>query len=714
MQKYIDDPFRYVPTLINALEISRKYHIGLHPRYTDHWGNINWVDAIKIRKTIRDALNKIKGTSGSKNIPFTTIQELEDLIHGAEIKIQASEEIKEFLQKIFFVHKSADNFIILSKERFILLAEIFGFSESRIENEDWEETERKAEDLTALELFKFMTKIDIRDKAPLYGFSDGRPEKAKERKMNPPTHVLFPLGHDSENRRVVNLAAKQKSVSVEIAQKYCPKCKLPTLLNKCEKCGGYTDFQLVCNTCQKSFPITEEKCDNCNAFLSKSAQKDLAIGPMFSKALEKFAISTPTVKGVKGLNNLYKSAEPLEKGILRAANEVFVFKDGTIRFDSTDIPFTHFTCDEIGITPDDAIRLGYTEDVYKNPITSGSQVIELKCQDIIITEYCANYFMRVAKFVDDELEYLYNQPRFYNIKEQRDFIGVYFAGLAPHTSAAIVGRCIGFCQINSGYAHPYWHAAKRRNCDGDEDGLLLLLEYLLNFSKYYLPSSLGGKMDAPLVISEVLSRKEVDGESHNVDFLAQYPLQFYEESQKYPKPKDMESYMRVAKHYIGKEGQYEGFMFTHPTENINWGPKRSAYSELGSMEEKVDAQMFLTEVIVAVNKQDVARKILTSHFTPDLMGNMRSFSTQSFRCIKCGAKFRRVPLSGKCLDCEGKVVLTVTKGMISKYLPKAMMLIERYDLGNYTKQRMNLLQQYILSLTDNPKVKQSKLSSFFS
>ena len=221
-------------------------------------------------------------------------------------------------------------------------------------------------------------------------------------------------------------------------------------------------------------------------------------------------------------------------------------------------------------------------------------------------------------------------------------------------------------------------------------------------------------MDAPLVLSVVLDPKEVDGESHNVDVLAQYPLQFYEDSQKYPKPKDMESYMRVAKHYIGKEGQYEGFMFTHPTENINWGPKRSAYSEVGSMEEKVDAQMFLTEVIVAVNKQDVARKILTSHFTPDLMGNMRSFSTQSFRCIKCGAKFRRVPLSGKCLECEGKVVLTVTKGMISKYLPKAMMLIERYDLGNYTKQRMNLLQQYILSLTDNPKVKQSKLSSFFS
>jgi DNA polymerase II large subunit len=251
-------------------------------------------------------------------------------------------------------------------------------------------------------------------------------------------------------------------------------------------------------------------------------------------------------------------------------------------------------------------------------------------------------------------------------------------------------------------------------CDGDEDGLLLLLEYLLNFSKYYLPSSLGGKMDAPLVLSVVLDPKEVDGESHNIDTLAEYPLKFYQDALEYPKPVKLESYMRVAKNYLGTEGQYEGFMYTHPTENINWGPKKSAYSELGSMSEKIDSQLFLTEAINAVNKQDVARKILQSHFTPDMMGNMRSFSTQSFRCIKCGEKFRRVPLSGKCNECEGKIVLTVTRGMISKYLPKAKALCERFDLGSYTAQRMELITQYITSLTDNPKVKQSKLSSFFS
>ncbi len=712
---YIQDPFKKIPPIKEALEISLKYKIGLHPRYTDHWGNLNGVDAISIRKLLKEVFKKIKAEEGSDTIPTFTIEELERTIPDEGFELPYNQNVIDAFLKIFFLHTAKQRSILISKDRMILLAELFGFGTSRVENENWEETEQKAKEMTALDLFKMMTKIEVKDKAPYYmGTRMGRPEKAKERKMNPPTHVLFPLGHDSENRRVVNLAAKQKSVKVEIAQKFCPKCNFHTIYNKCEKCGGYTEFHRVCNTCQKSFPIPETKCDKCGGYLSNSAIKELNVGHMFSKALEKFNISTPTVKGVKGLNNLFKSAEPLEKGILRAINDVYVFKDGTIRFDSTDIPFTHFTCEEIGITPEDALRLGYDVDIYGNPITSANQIIELKCQDIIITDHCAEYFTRVAKFVDDELEFLYHQPRFYKIKEKRDLIGHYFAGLAPHTSAAIVGRCIGFCQINSGYAHPYWHAAKRRNCDGDEDGLLLLLEYLLNFSKYYLPSSLGGKMDAPLVLSVILDPKEVDGESHNVDVLAEYPLQFYRDSLRYPKPNELESYMKVAKNYIGKKEQYEGFMFTHPTENINWGPKKSAYSELGSMEEKIESQMFLTDTINAVNKQDVARKILTSHFTPDLMGNMRSFSTQSFRCIKCGQKFRRIPLSGKCTECEGKVVLTVTKGMISKYLPKAMTLIENYDLGNYTKQRMELLKNYILSLTDNPKVKQSKLSSFFA
>ena len=56
------------------------------------------------------------------------------------------------------------------------------------------------------------------------------------------------------------------------------------------------------------------------------------------------------VKGVVGMISEAKLPEPIEKGILRAKHEVFTFKDGTIRHDSTDLPLTHFIPKEIGVT----------------------------------------------------------------------------------------------------------------------------------------------------------------------------------------------------------------------------------------------------------------------------------------------------------------------------------------------------------------------------
>ena len=48
-----------------------------------------------------------------------------------------------------------------------------------------------------------------------------------------------------------------------------------------------------------------------------------------------------------------------------------------------------------------------------------------------------------------------------------------------------------------------------------------------------------------------------------------------------------------------------------------------------------------------VDRQDVAKRLILSHFIPDLIGNMHLFSKQGFRCISCNAKYRRVPLAGK-------------------------------------------------------------------
>jgi len=360
-------------------------------------------------------------------------------------------------------------------------------------------------------------------------------------------------------------------------------------------------------------------------------------------------------------------------------------------------------------------ELGYSHDFKGNPLTNENQIIELKVQDVILSEDCAHYFIKVANFLDDELEYFYKMVRFYNISNKEDLIGHLVVGLAPHTSAGIIGRIIGFSPVRSIYAHPFWHAAKRRNCDGDEDGIMMLLDPLLNFSRYYLPSKIGGRMDATLVISSILDPNEIDVEAHNLDTMNKYSLEFYEATEKYLMPYKIEKIMNLVKNRLGTPEQYESIGFNIPTDNINEGPKTTSYKKYETMDEKIEAQLYLGKIIKAVNVKKVAEKILSTHFNPDILGNLRKFSIQKFRCVKCNSKYRRVPISnaGKCPKCGNKIILTVNSGGIEKYIPRALKLCNEFKLDNYTIQRMELIEEYVESLTNNPKIKQHKLADFF-
>ena len=133
------------------------------------------------------------------------------------------------------------------------------------------------------------------------------------------------------------------------------------------------------------------------------------------------------------------------------------------------------------------------------------------------------------------------------------------------------------------------------------------------------------------------------------------------------------------------------------------------------MEDKIEAQLHLAKIIKAVDAKKVAEKILSTHFNPDILGNLRKFCVQEFRCIKCNTKFRRPPLSnsGKCPKCNNRVILTVNRGGIEKYIPRAVKLCKDFNMDGYTVQKVELISEYVESLTNNPKIKQQKLSDFF-
>jgi len=660
-----------------SFEISKKYDVPLHPLYTYCYNDISIEDLNSLIKWI----NRYKDD-------FDSISNDDEIDKNKEFKLDLSFE-KRILEIIGVPHrvegridKNDDIKIILDYDDAYAL---FNTLVSEIELDD-----TNILNISTIDALNNISPVEIKNKAPVYiGTRVGRPEKSKERLMRPAPHVLFPIGNFGSNRRLVAEAAKKGKIAVELSRRVCtnPQCQLSSFNSLCPHCGSVTE-------------------------IGSPGRKNINLSGMLRKASDNVSYRrVDEIKGVMGMISESKLPEPLEKGVLRAKNEVFTFKDATIRHDSTDLPLTHFIPSEIGVTVDKLISMGYDKDIYGNLIKDDNQIIELKVQDVVISNKCGEYLVNVANFVDDLLDKFYSMDRFYNVSKKEDLIGNLIVGLAPHTSAGVLGRIVGFTKALACYAHPYFHSAKRRNCDSDEDSIMLLLDALINFSKSYLPSTRGGSMDAPLVLSSRIDPEEIDDESHNIDVLSNFSESFFEKTYEGAKPSDILDLVDNVSMHLGTFKQYEDLMFSHNTSNIHAGPNICLYKTLPSMKEKVESQIELAEKIRAVDQRGVVEGVLSSHFLPDIMGNVRAFSKQKVRCTSCGAKYRRMPLTGKC-KCGSDLVLSVSKGSVVKYLEISRDLVARYPINHYLTQRLEIQEFGIDSLFESDKSKQSSLDVF--
>jgi len=247
-------------------------------------------------------------------------------------------------------------------------------------------------------------------------------------------------------------------------------------------------------------------------------------------------------------------------------------------------------------------------------------------------------------------------------------------------------------------------------CDGDEDCVMLLMDGLLNFSRQFLPDQRGGRMDAPLVMSSRVDPTEIDDEAHNMDIVSNYPREFYEATREMADPEAVD--ITTGEDTLDTTEQYHGFEHTHSTTNIHMGPSLSAYKTLDSMMDKMDAQLELARKLRAVDETDVAERVIEYHFLPDLIGNLRAFSRQETRCLDCGESYRRMPLSGDCRECGGRVNLTVHEGSVNKYMDTAIAVADRFGCREYTKQRLRILERSLESIFENDKNKQSGIADF--
>ena len=898
VQALRDDPHVDLedPSAAEAIAWATEYDCPLHPAYTYLWHDISVEAFVELADAVADAEVRADGSDGGSD--------------NGTLVVDRTESVRATLETLLVSHHQSE--ATLEIDDWLPLARSLGLDADR--NRTWERLSTAAREFdggdNAINAVNEVAPFEIRERAPTrVGARMGRPEKSEKRDLSPAVHTLFPITEAGGNQRDVAKAAGtmddqgQRGVhDVRLSQRQCPDCGTETFTPECPDCGSHTDRHYECADCEVTCEPDESgrvECPRCGQTVTAAGWTTVDLQAEYRDALDSideregnFGI----LKGVQGLMSADKTPEAMEKGILRAKHGVSSFKDGTVRYDMTDLPVTAVKPEELDVTADHFRGLGYETDIDGDPLRHDDQLVELKVQDVVLSEGAAEHMTRTADFVDDLLERFYGLPAFYDIEERDDLVGELVFGMAPHTSAAVVGRVIGFTEAAVGYAHPYFHASKRRNCfhpetdiryreegkewetasiqsvveerlvdpetddfgteiqelqagievpsidadgnrtvqrveavskhlstdhlltiettqgkeitvtpehtmlrwedgpqqvnamslavgdaipvhqqtdfpaatvdtadsestplcsdggsgicveeissiqpvessvshtycltvgqtntlvanniltsqcDGDEDCVMLLMDGLLNFSRQFLPDQRGGRMDAPLVMSSRVDPTEIDDEAHNMDIVSSYPREFYEATREMADPEAVD--IRTGEDTLDTVDQYHGFEHTHDATSIHMGPSLSAYKTLDSMMDKMDAQLELARKLRAVDETDVAERVIEYHFLPDLIGNLRAFSRQETRCLDCGESYRRMPLSGDCRECGGRVNLTVHEGSVNKYMDTAIEVADRFGCREYTKQRLRILERSLESIFENDKNKQSGIADF--
>ncbi len=687
-----------------AIEISKKFDIPLHPTYIFYWtqisreefsGLINWLKHARFEGKVIFPYNK------SEQEKFKLGKRALELL-GIEHDVTIENVVLNEVNSKSLLLNLGLNFSTTSKNSLVKDETVFD------------------SDKSILEIINSLSEFVIKDKAGEFiGARMGRPEKAKLRKLIGSPNILFPVGKEGGRLRSVQAACEERKVRSTFPVYFCDNCKKETIYTACETCG---------TKCKKLFYCPE--CDKLSLNLCKEHKKvhdyhtfDLDIKYYFDKAIEKLKLSNleipPLIKGVRGTSSQNHDLENLFKGVARSIYNLQVNKDGTIRYDATELPIVSFKPKEISVSIEKLKELGYCKDIYGKAVVDENQIIELMPHDVILPcspesteERADDVFVRICEFIDFLLTNFYGLKPFYNVKKREDLVGQMGVCMAPHNCAGVICRFIGFSSTLGLLASPYMHAAIRRDCDGDEAAIMLLGDVLLNFSRKFLPGHRGGTQDAPLVLNAKIDAGEVDDQILDFELVNEYPIELYQLAEQRKHSSELK--MNNVKLFL-KEGKnpFIGMGYTHDTSNFNDGVLCSSYKLLETMQDKVTHQMALVEKLRAVDTSDTAKLIIDRHFLRDLKGNLRKFSMQGFRCVACNEIMRRPPLTGVCQKCGGKIIFTINEGGIKKYLEPALDLANKYNLSTYIKQNLQILKDNIDSIFGKELEKQESIKKWF-
>lgn len=647
---FLSDPFKNIPSLETALRLTNLTSVPLHPYYSFNWNEMAISEIIKLIQIINESENGIlphnddlKKILRQLGVPFKISDES---IH--------SEQFKPFLAKLKGKESQLTN--ILSKKGELIEIESLIYSLSGI----------KVRSLCNRRI----------------GLKIIRVEKAEPRHINPPANILFPIGSHGGTQRDLLLASKEAEVEIQLSERFCTLCQSDTFFSFCPECRQGTVQRYVCKEGHQS---DKEICTTCGQFGFTRRFKPVNISSLLETGFKKTGISTlEKIKGVAYLNSKKRIPEHMIKGILRSKYDLFVYKDGTTRFDQTNAFLTHFTPKEINTSVNDLIQLGYSHDVFGYELHNENQIIELFPYDVIVSKLAGSYLVKLANMIDDELDSLYKLSPYYRINSLDNIIGSLIVGLASFSSVAIVGRIIGYTDHNVLFAHPLWHQLKARNCNGDVDSITLLLDAFINFSTEFIPASRGGTMDIPSIV-------HLPDEWEDILAFAAYeslPLNliFYQSLRNNPMKEELLCY---TKSYLTPN-----FKTYIPVDNISQYKLKNQFKE-GKIISKVEVALNSLRRIRGIKEEEFVNGVLENDFLIKISSSFDRFFLQPTRCKRCKTTFRRVPLSKSCPICHNETLgLTLSVGWVLRYFQIINQLKEQYDqkISDYSRSWFDLIE----------------------
>ncbi len=368
VKEYLEKPLLFYPSLQEALKISNYFSIPLHPEYTFYWKLITGLELNDLLAWLKEGKVKLDST-------FLDPKPIDKILLPYSNKNEIHLKGKKALEELGLTHQviNKDN-ILIEKNQAQVLALALGFKDQK-SLEEKELLLELIQEKDALEVVNIISPVKFRDKAGTFvGARMGRPEKAKMREMIGSPQVMFPVGEEGDRFRSFQSALEAKKINSNFPTYYCEKCQKDMIYRRCEECGSLCQKRYHCRTCGD---LDKEECRHGTARPYKV--QDIDIKYYFEKAMSRLGekISPDLIKGIRGTSNKGHLVEHLAKGILRAKHSIYVNKDGTTRYDCTELPLTHFKPKEVKTSVTKLRQLGYVKDINGKELENEDQLLEI-------------------------------------------------------------------------------------------------------------------------------------------------------------------------------------------------------------------------------------------------------------------------------------------------------------------------------------------------